>query len=174
MTCARLLLGVAGLLAAGMARAQGGDPPPLDGLLEFADPRSCTPGPTFDRLLHSLLRDTTGTPVRYGPVEVPAPFAGAIGAPRLGRAAGRYIATIPVTGRWLGLLVTSVAAARWDGGDGNGFVISVRAPRRALLAALEKAGFDPPAHGRRLEALEGDEGHMRVTGNGRRAALDCS
>jgi hypothetical protein len=151
------------------------DVPSLDGLLAFADPKSCRAGPLLQHLLHTLLRDTTKEPVIVGPIEVPAPYAAAFGKPVLVRDGERYTASVPVSGTWLGLRLNSIASRGWKGGDGNGFVITVRATRARLLEALRGAGFEPPAVGKRPQSSEaGDEDYMSITTSGALASLDCS
>jgi hypothetical protein len=150
-------------------------PVALDRLVDFADPKACVPGPILDHLLKTLLRDTTERPVAYGPVQVPPEFAGALGKPLLRHEGTRYVATVPVNGTWLGLPLAAIASRGWQGGDGNGLVITVRASRAALLKALTTAGFAPPTTGRRLSSAgEGDEDYMTVIAANGHASLDCS
>lgn len=135
--------GLMPLLLAGCATPQdhAAGEPDLSGLLAFADPHACRPAPTLDRLLRTLLRDTTALPVKYGPVEVPDRFRPFVGPARLGRRADTWEATAALHGRWLGLPVTGVVARGYDGGDGAGFRILFHAPRAATEAAVRRAGF---------------------------------
>ena len=148
----------------------------LDALLAFDKPSQCEVGPKLEHLLKTLLRDTTEEPVVVGPVEVPQEFAAQVGRPTVQRDGDEYTATVPLAGRWLGLSMDSVSVQGFKGGDGAGFFITVRAPSAALVAALNRAGFDAPLAGER-HASPPDEGEwwgMSVKSEGLKSSLRCA
>jgi hypothetical protein len=147
----------------------------LDALLAFDDPRACKPGPVLTHLLETLLRDTARDPAVFGPVEVPPDYVPALGEPSLHRDGHHYAASVPVHGTWLGLPLDHITRRGWQGGTSDGFVIAVRSKPAVLAKALRKAGFDPPAAGRRLVGeKEGAKNYMKVTPSAAFASLDCS
>lgn len=166
-----LAFGIAVAVAAPLANAK---PLALDRLIAFTDAESCTEARAFARLRDSLLIAVRPRyQLRLGKPVVPRDFAGAVGKPRLKIVEGVHEVTLPLNGSWRGLRATSLTHYAVEEGDMSGFTISFAAPKRAVLAAANEAGFALPPTGLR-ETGDGLTMTIAVDGNARAASLSCN